>query len=73
MRIDSAMNTAYEGMNRQVAIISNAASHIAAGDGSDGNDLLQNMMDIKMAEHSFKANAEVIKTVEDLYDVLLSL
>jgi len=41
--------------------------------GNNENDLVKDVVDMKVTQRHFEANANVIKTAEDMYRELLSL
>jgi flagellar basal body rod protein FlgC len=63
------LNTALSGMQGASRTVEKAASNIADPAKQDG--LIEDIVDIKLAETAYKANAAVIRTASDMQDELL--
>lgn len=66
-----AINTALGGMQAASRKVSDAAENIA--DPAKQDSLVEDIVDIKVAENSYKANAAVIRATSDMQDELLRL
>ena len=66
-----AINTALGGMQNASRKVSIAAENIA--DPAKQDNLVEDIVDIKIAENSYKANAAVIRATSDMQDDLLRL
>jgi flagellar hook-associated protein FlgK len=63
------INTALSGMQTASKTVERAASNIA--DPSKQDTMIEDIVDIKLAENAYKANAAVIRTASDMQDELL--
>lgn len=63
------ISTAISGMNNATKTVSKAADNIA--DPAKQDRTVEDIVDIKTAEVTFKANAAVIRTASDMSDTLL--
>ena len=79
MTISSMMNTALTGMQTEQNRMVTAAGNIAnSGPGAATQtdaeiDLASEMLDVMAAEAGYKANALVLETGADLWDVLMTI
>ncbi len=64
-----AISSALSGLNNASARIERGAANIASG--SDQNRIIEDIVDIKQAEVSYKANIEVLKVAQDLSKELI--
>lgn len=65
----SSIDTALSGMQTASRTVAKAANNIATPEKQD--TMVEDIVDIKSAEISYKANAAVIKTVSEMEDTLL--
>ena len=64
-----AITSALSGINNASARIEKGAANIAKG--NDTGRIIEDIVDIKQAEVSYKANIEVLKTTNDLTKQLI--
>ena len=65
----NAITSALSGLTAATKQVEQSAQNIA--EGSSPDNLIQDIVDIKVAETSYKANLEVLKTTDDLTQELL--
>ena len=65
-----AINTALSGMQKASRTVERAAINIATPEKKD--TMIEDIVDIKIAENAYKANAAVIRVADDMQDALLS-
>ena len=65
-----AINTALSGMQKASRTVERAAINIATPEKQD--TMVEDIVDIKIAENAYKANAAVIRVADDMQDALLS-
>lgn len=68
----SAISTALSGLLSATQKVDTAARNIAQGP-SETNELIKDIVDIKIAKTEYKANIETIKVAEEMSDELLSI
>ena len=80
MDIGNILNTGVQGFQKATAQANEAAQNIASTsikdasqESIDNADLTSNLVDLKVAEHSAKANVKVIETASDLVGTLLDV
>ena len=75
MNVDSALNSALSGLQSSKAgIVKNAQDIASVGtDKSSNVNLTASLIDLKINERSFEANAKVISTVDDTIGSLLDV
>ena len=66
-----ALSTAITGLQGALARADKAAQNIVSPETSSGGSLPRDIVDLKIAETEFKANAAVIRTAEEMSDTLL--
>lgn len=64
-----AISSALSGLNNASARIERGAANIASS--NDQNRVIEDIVDIKQAEISYKANIEVLKVTQDLTKELI--
>ena len=64
-----AISSALSGLNSASQRVERGAANIASGESPDR--VIEDIVDIKQAEVSFKANIEVLKVAQDLSDELI--
>lgn len=64
-----AINTALSGLKQSTRTVEKAATNIA--DPAKQDTMIEDIVDIKLAETAYKANAAVIRTASDMQDTLL--
>jgi len=64
-----AITSALSGLNKSSAQIEKSAGNIASSDSPDR--IIEDIVDIKVAETAFKANLEVIKVANELSEELI--
>ncbi|MCD8497397.1 MAG: hypothetical protein LRZ85_04535 [Alphaproteobacteria bacterium] len=67
----NALTTALGGLQAATQKVNGAANNIA--DPTQQDRLVQDVVDLKIGEIAFKANAAVIRTAEELSDELLHI
>ncbi len=80
MRVDSILNSGVKGFQQATERANQAAQEIASQSVSDASkeginqkDLVESLVDLKVAEHDAKANAKVIETAGELIGSLLDV
>ena len=66
----NAITSALSGLSAASNKIEQSAQNIAEGGGTDGR-VIEDIVDIKAAEVSYKANIEVLRTANELTQVLI--
>ena len=64
-----AISSALSGLNNASARVERGAANIASGENTDR--IIEDIVDIKQAEISYKANIEVLKVAQDLTKELI--
>ncbi len=80
MRIDNALNIGLQGFQEASRDVTEAAQNIASQSVSDASvesinqtDLVESLVDLKVAELDARANAKVIETASNLVGTLLDV
>ena len=75
MNVNSALNTAFSGLQTSQANIAKNAQDIASLGTNKSSDvnLTESLVDLKVNQRSFEANAKVISTVDDTIGSLLNV
>ena len=80
MKVDSTLNIGVQGFQQATQRANEAAQNIASQSVTDAStdsinqsDLAENLVNLKEAEISAKANARVIETASDLVGTLLDI
>lgn len=68
--INTALTTAVTGLQNSSLNVAKAANRIA--DPNIKSDLTTDIIDIKVNEQDFAANAEVVNTIQDMQETLLN-
>lgn len=71
MRIDSAFSTAEFAMRVNVKAMDKIAANVAASSINPDTNVVQDMVDMNQTQHSFEANAKVLKTSDEMLRMLL--
>jgi len=66
-----AINSALSGLQSASKQVDQSAQNIA--EGSPGGRVIEDIVDIKVAETAFKANVATLKTAQDLSEELLRI
>ncbi len=70
----NAITSALSGLNKASAQVEQSAQNIAESgtNGTSQSDLIEDVIDIKVAETSYKANIAVLKVADELTQELLN-
>jgi flagellar basal body rod protein FlgC len=68
----SAITSALSGLTNATKQVETAAQNIAEGGGDEGR-IIEDVVDIKLAETAYKANIETIRTANELSEELLKI
>ncbi|TNC81661.1 MAG: flagellar biosynthesis protein FlgE [Oleiphilus sp.] len=77
MTINSVLNTGVQGVQRGIEGAERAASEIVrAGTvdgaaGSNSNDVVESLVDLRLYERSVEASAQVVRTADEVLGTLL--
>lgn len=73
--MNNILSTALSGLNNAITRVNKAAHNIATSptqaDAGKADTMIEDIVDISLAKHSYKANLAVIKTADDMHDTLL--
>ena len=70
--ITTASNTALGGLISSTERLNESANRIASGQSVSEGRIVEDIVDIKLAEQSFRANALIIDVVDELQGELLN-
>ncbi|MBI0003137.1 hypothetical protein H3S80_03595 [Bartonella sp. M0177] len=75
MSIDSAMRISVGGMNRQADTLNQVAQNVAVGTtvGRETYDAGDDMVDMDLAEHNFKANFRVFQVADETMAQIINM
>jgi len=80
MQVDSALHIGLQGFQEAQSRVTQAAQDIASQSVSDSSvesintqDLTRSLVELKVAEHDAKANANVIQTASDVLGTILDI
>lgn len=75
MSIDSAMRISVGGMNRQADTLDQIAQNVATGTtvGRDNYDAGDDMVNLDMSEHNFKANFRVFQVADEVMAQIINM
>lgn len=71
MRIDSAFNTSQFAMRANMKAMDKIAANVAASSTSPNADVVQDMVDMTQTQLNFEANAKVLKSSDEMLNLLL--
>lgn len=70
--MNSILSIALNGLNTAINRVDKAAHNIATSTLPDKPDtMVEDIVDIKAAEHAFKANLAVMRTAQDMHEDLI--
>lgn len=69
----SAITSALSGLTNATKQVETAAQNIAEGGGGDEGRIIEDVVDIKLAETAYKANIETIRTANEQSEELLKI
>lgn len=75
MSIDSAMRISVGGMNRQADTLNQIAQNVASGTtvGRDNYDAGDDMVNLDLSEHNFKANFRVFQVADEVMAQIINM
>ncbi|OGV34953.1 MAG: hypothetical protein A2020_13310 [Lentisphaerae bacterium GWF2_45_14] len=73
MDIGSAFSVSQDAMAADMVRMSQIASNIANDDGSDVDNLIENMTEMQVIKSNYEANGSTISTMNDLLENILGM
>lgn len=70
--MNSILSTALNGMTNAIAKFDRAAQNIVQAPVTEDDTMVQDIVDIKSAQHAFKANLSVLRVQDDMQKELLN-